>query len=42
MALHSGPDVIGFNALIDACVKAGEVHRAEDWLERMLQAGREV
>ncbi|OLP93986.1 Pentatricopeptide repeat-containing protein [Symbiodinium microadriaticum] len=37
----AGPDVIGFNALIDASVKVGDTKRAEYWLERMLEIGLE-
>ncbi|CAK9051251.1 Pentatricopeptide repeat-containing protein At1g06710, partial [Durusdinium trenchii] len=34
-------DVVSFNALIDAWVKAEDVQRAKYWLERMLEVGVE-
>lgn len=35
---HTRPDVVAFNALIDAWVRAEDVQRAEEWLRQMLEA----
>ena len=35
---NPGPDVVAFNALIDAWVRAEDVQRAEEWLRQMLEA----
>ena len=35
---HTKPDAIGYNALINAAVKAGDTARAERWLAAMIKA----
>jgi pentatricopeptide repeat protein len=35
-------DVISYTAIIDACAKAGNIARAEAWLQKMLDAGVEA
>ncbi|CAK9019997.1 unnamed protein product [Durusdinium trenchii] len=32
-------DSVVYNSMINACAKAGDIERADHWLERMLQAG---